>query len=306
MSDKTIETLIPDIEELLKNGTEITDEQANAFGKAVAGLIKSRLSPNESKPSLRMSNIGSPCERKLYLEINHPEEREPLTAEAKLKFLYGDLIEELMLFLAQVSGHDVDGRQGEQSIAGIKGHRDAIIDGVLVDVKSASSYSFKKFKEGKLSEDDPFGYITQIQSYLHASQDDPILKDKSRAAFWVIDKTLGHQCLDFHEKQNYDLEAGYEIRKKSINSDKLPDRSFDPIQDGYKKKLKDGSYEFIPNGNMKLDMFCSYCSVKAKCHEGLRTFLSSSGPVFYTEIVKEPKMIEVDRNGEVVVKNEEA
>jgi hypothetical protein len=301
---KKIETLIEDVQAVLLNGAELTDEQAAEFGRTMASMIQNRLKPADPdrKNGLRMSNIGSPCVKKLYGEINHPDEREPLTADTKLKFLYGDMIEELMLFLASVSGHTVNGRQGEQHIEGITGHRDAIIDGTLVDVKSASSYSFQKFKTGKLREDDAFGYYTQIQSYLHASQNDPELLDKSRAAFWVIDKTLGHQCLDFHEKEEFDFGPAYQERIATISADSPPNRSFEPIEDGYNKKEKDGTTTFIPNGNMKLDMFCSYCSVKQWCHPGLRTFLSARGPVYYTEVRKEPKMTEVDGNGNVIEK----
>ena len=44
---------------------------------------------------------------------------------------------------------------------------DCKIDGVLTDVKSTSSFGFKKFKEATLAFDDPFGYIDQIKAYAH-------------------------------------------------------------------------------------------------------------------------------------------
>jgi hypothetical protein len=44
------------------------------------------------------------------------------------------------------------------------GHQDAIIDGVLVDCKSASGVGFDKFKYNKLAEDDPFGYVAQLSA----------------------------------------------------------------------------------------------------------------------------------------------
>ena len=278
---KKIETLIEDIHSVLKDGVEeVPKDILEAFGKSMMDLMSSRLSKRDHKPSLRMSNIGSPCERKLFLEINSPESREELTPETYLKFLYGDIIEEMLLFLTRVAGHTVEGQQDEVEIEGIKGHRDAVIDGVLVDVKSASSFSFKKFKEGTLANDDPFGYRTQLQSYLHAGKDDPIVKDKSRAAFFVMDKTLGHLVLDFHKKENYNLEQAYILRRDSINSGVLPERSFAPIADG-------------KSGNMKLDTFCSYCSVKKACHKNLRTFLYSNGPRFLTKVEKVPDVSEV-------------
>jgi len=288
---KTIDTLIEDVQEVLLNGVEeVPDDIARRFAENMYEFAKTRLKSYERKPALRMSNIGSPCGRKLHLQINRPEEEESLSADTKLKFLYGDLIEEMMLFLAELSGHKVSGRQSEQEIAGIKGHRDAVIDGTLVDVKSASSFSFKKFKDGNIADDDPFGYCTQLQSYLHAGQDDPEIVDKDRAAFWVVDKTLGHQCLDFHEKEDYDLEEGYEARKAMVASETPPERSFEPEPDG-------------KSGNMKLPMFCSYCSMKHACYDGtIRTFIGSRGPVHLVKVEREPKMYEVDRYGNEVVK----
>ena len=83
-----------------------------------------------------MSSIGQPCERKLYYEVNSPEDAEELRPEVYMKFLFGDLTELLLLFLAEASGHTVEGTQDEQDIVGIKGHRDAVIDGTLVHVSS--------------------------------------------------------------------------------------------------------------------------------------------------------------------------
>ena len=83
------------------------------------------------------------------------------------------MIEELALTVAMAAGHDVKGQQGKLNVHGIKGHRDAVIDGMTVDVKSASPYAFKKFKDGTLRDDDPFGYISQLSSYVYAGKDDP-------------------------------------------------------------------------------------------------------------------------------------
>lgn len=278
------------------NGSEsLTEEQADVFGKAVGKMIFSRLKKQEPRDfTLRMSNIGNPCARKLWLEKNRPESKEPLEPSTILKFLYGDLIEELVLFLAELSGHDVAGRQDEQEVAGIKGHRDTVIDGVTVDAKSASPFSFQKFKTGLTKEVDAFGYLPQLGGYLHSGQSDPIVTDKTRGAFLVADKVNGHLCLDFHK---YDPEVpweeAYEARKETVNGADLPDRAFEPKPDGY-KNYKTG--EFVENGNKLLDTNCSYCNMKHACYDNIRTFLSSNGPKYFTEIVKEPKMFEVKRD----------
>lgn len=228
-----------------------------------------------------MSNIGKPCERQLYYELNSPEESEEFRPETFMKFMYGHLVEELVIFLAELAGHEVTGRQDEQEIENIKGHRDAIIDGVLVDVKSASSYSFQKFKEGRLKEDDPFGYIPQLQSYLHSGQTDEKIKDKEKACFLVVDKTLGHITLDVHEKdKETNWPEVYKAKKEMVVKEEPPERGFQPEPMG-------------KSGNMMLPRTCSYCPFKFKCHPGLRTFLYSYGPVYLTQVELEPRVPEI-------------
>lgn len=226
-----------------------------------------------------MSNVGTPCERKLWYSVNQPEKGEELPPSAKLKFLYGDCIELLLLFLAEASGHEVEGTQDEQEIEGIKGHRDAVIDGTIIDVKSASTFSFKKFEEGTLAQNDSFGYIDQLQSYLYAGQTDDKVTDKDRAGFLVADKTLGHICLDLHERKNIPYDKIYNHKKSVVNSDRLPDRGFDSEADG-------------ASGNRKLGINCSYCDFKAECWPSLRTFIYSNGPRFLTEVAREPNVPE--------------
>lgn len=286
---KTIDTLVRDIHDLLggKNPLEdLPEELASSFGTRMSNLVRNRvLNPTTREPRLSPSNIGRPCVRQTWLEIKQPESIEPLPVAAKLKFLYGDMIEELLLFLAEAAGHRVEGRQDRVEIEGIYGSRDCIIDGVLVDVKSASTYSFNKFRDGKLSEDDPFGYVGQIQTYLAASQEDPLLTDKSRCAFLVMDKTLGHICLDIHPRVEFDVHEITRQKIATIASEEIPERAFEPIPEG-------------KSGNMKLPMNCSYCSVKHACHENIRAFLYSSGPVYFTTVVKEPNVPEIKNTKE--------
>ena len=48
------------------------------------------------------------------------------------------MIEELILTIAESSGHTVTGQQDRMRINDLAGHRDAVIDGMTIDVKSAS------------------------------------------------------------------------------------------------------------------------------------------------------------------------
>ena len=274
---KNIETLVTDIYEFLDGRSPFDDSLRDEFASSMHDLLGNRLGPQaEYEPSLRMSNLGKPCERQVWLGIHRAGELEDLPPYVRLKFLYGDVIEELLLFLAKASGHRVEGCQDELELEGVIGHRDAVIDGVLVDVKSASSYSFQKFSNGDLASNDPFGYIGQLQTYLEASQDDVLVTDKSRCAFLVMDKTLGHVCLDIHSKVDFDVREITRRKVKIMYSDEMPDRAFNPEPDGQ-------------SGNMKLPMQCSYCNAKHACHSGIRTFLYSGGPRYLTTVKKLPK-----------------
>lgn len=277
-----IETLIDDVADVLEDGTEVSQEVADKYGKLFSQMLMSRLAPREvkSRGTLRMSNIGKPCDRQLWYDVNTPSE-EKLKAHVKLKFLYGDLSELLMLALVEIAGHTVEGTQDEQEIEGIKGHRDCVIDGVVTDVKSASSQAFKKFENGTLASNDSFGYIGQLQSYVHAAKDDPIVTRKDVGAFLVLDKTLGHFCLDMHYRDDeLDLPVMYQQKIEMVQEDTPPPRAFTDIPDG-------------ASGNMKLPTNCSYCAHNQACWPGLRTFLYSNGPKHLTVVEKVPQVPEV-------------
>lgn len=286
MSMKTIETLVPDILDVVERKGGWDAAATEYFKEAVGRTMESRLTPpppEEGKGTLRMSNIGQPCVRKLWYHCNTEGIGEPLRPETKLKFLYGDILEDLLLSLAVAAGHTVTGHQDEMYVAGIKGHRDAVIDGVTVDVKSASTFGFKKFQENKLREDDPFGYIQQLSSYVYAGKDDPLVGTKTHGAFLVIDKQHGHLCLDMYDFSDEieGKEEFFEERKSVVNNESsVPPRAFsdEPWQ---------------KSGNRKLCTQCSYCAYKGECWPGLRTFVSSRGPIFLTHVSRAPKMVEV-------------
>ena len=278
---KTIDTLVEDIYSLFGSGIEFDQEIAKFFGDAMAKTVSSRVPSVKTDGNLRMSNVGSACLRKLWYTCNLPHtEAEEMPKSTLMKFLYGDIIEEVVLYLAAEAGHRVEGMQDELEINGVKGHRDAVIDGVLVDVKSASTYSFKKFTSHLTQDQDAFGYIPQLQQYLYASQDDPLVTDKDRAAFLVVDKTLGHICLDVHGKDGVDYGRYVNQTKTAVASDNVPSRGYPTEEDG-------------KSGNEKLGVNCSYCEWKHKCYPGLRTFLYSGGPRFLTKVARVPDVHEV-------------
>lgn len=268
-----IETLVEDIYKLFGSGKQPVPEDLEELGKAMATHIAQAFeAPDPSKSCLRMSNIGTECVRKLWYVVNKPEVAEQPEPWARFKFLYGHLLEELTLFMAQEAGHKVERRQEEVEIRDIKGHIDAFVDGVLVDVKSANSRGMGKFKYHELETNDPFGYIDQLGAYTAATGAD-------RQAFLAVDKELGHLVLDEYPRTNKDYAAYIEYLKAEVAKPEPPSRGYMPEPEG-------------KSGNMKLGTVCSYCPFKKTCWPGLRTFLYSKGPVFLTKVEKLPDVPE--------------
>ncbi len=289
---KTIDTLIEDIYKTLEEGVE--DEDFGYYGTEHAQLLKQRLAPGgDAGPrKLRLSSIGKPCVRQLWYGIHAPLHSEPLRPFTRLKFLYGDLVETMLLELVRRSGHLVEGEQDTLRVNGIEGHRDCVIDGMLVDVKSASPYSFKKFEGGLQRDEDAFGYLTQLGSYLLGSRDEDIVTYRNEAAFLVMDKVSGHLTLDRHTftEEDFDgLLTEMSHRKEILGQQqRVPDRAFEAVDQN--KPNKKGWV----NGNKKLGVNCSYCDFKAHCWPEMRTFMYGGGkPVFLTHVEVEPNVPEV-------------
>lgn len=272
-----IDTLVADIEGLFGSNKEF--QTIDDYAAAHATTIASRVTRSNQPASLRMSNLGTNCDRKLWYSVNHPELAEVLEPNVRMKFLFGDILEGLLIFLAKEAGHTVTHEQLEVEIDGVPGHIDCIIDGHLVDCKSASSFSFQKFRDGSLASSDSFGYLTQLSSYLYACKELPELVDKQTASFLVIDKQLGHLCLDTHHLDTAAV-PGLVRRKRELLEQNIPLRTYGPVPDG-------------KSGNQKLGTECSYCSFKDHCWPNLRTFIYSSGPRYLTQVARLPDVPEV-------------
>lgn len=265
------------------DGCEVTEEQAERFGKELSDLIVQRLTDNsQGRPfTLRMSNLGKGA-RQLWYERKYGA-AEKFEGKTLLKFIIGDITEHLLLFLAELGGHNVLHKQAEVALDGVKGHIDAEIDGVTVDVKSASPHGFRKFKDGTLSDNDSFGYIEQLSGYCVARDTD--------GAFLAMDKVSGELAylpLSTEEVQSVNILDRISYLKTAVESETVPERCYQDEPEG-------------ESGNRKLGVNCSYCPFHDKCWAdsngglGLRTFLYAKGPVFLTKVVKEPKVYEVPK-----------
>lgn len=282
---KKLENVVPDIYSLLEDlsrGTPLPLDEKE-IDKVLANMKESIMSwanPSERNRdfTIRMSNVGKP-DRQLWFEKRDTDTASTIDAPTQIKFLYGHLLEEIALMLVRMAGHEVTDEQKEVSVNGIMGHMDSKIDGEVVDVKTASKFAFNKFRDGRLAQDDPFGYLGQLAGYEKA-------EGTSKGGFLVINKESGELCLYVPEdldKPNIESKIGGLI--PALEIDTPPEICYPPIPDGKK-------------GNMKLPKGCAWCKYKYECHkdandgQGLRAFKYSKGLTYFTKVVVEPKVEE--------------
>ena len=114
--ERTTETLVRDIYDLMINRKPPedvdVDEEIERFGEAVKALMKKEFSDDrikDNKRKLRLSSIGR-TDRYLWNAF-HSTKAEKILPHTYVKFMYGHLIEELLLFLTRLSGHKVTDEQ---------------------------------------------------------------------------------------------------------------------------------------------------------------------------------------------------
>jgi len=259
----------------------ISEENLDTFAENLKAVLRRRTAKQEERTgALRFSALGKP-DRQIWFDAHpEPETKEAMPLKTYLKFLYGDVIEELLLLLCKEAGYEVTDEQREVEIDGVKGHIDARINGTVVDVKSASSYGYQKFEQRNVLNDDPFGYVAQLSGYAD------ILTPNEDAAWLAIDKSSADICVSPLSKfviDDHKPENRIKHLKKVIDSEEIPPLCYEPVPDG-------------KSGNYKLPTPCSYCSHKYRCHPDLRVFIYSTGPRFLTTVARTPEVPEVTRD----------
>ena len=261
---------------------DISDEEIEEFGERMKGALRSWARPEkrDSSFTLRMSNIGKPL-RRLWFDSHRELGREKHSPQTFIKFLYGHLLEEVVLMLLRMTDNDVDSEQKQVVVDGVSGHMDCKINGEVVDIKTASGYAFRKFKAGTLREDDPFGYIAQLAGYEEAEGTD-------NGGFLVVNKESGELC--FYKPEELDKPP---IRNRIQNiTDVLgkdappPGLCYRPVAEGKK-------------GNEKIHKNCVFCPHKVECFKdsnagkGLRIFKYNKGLSYFSKVVSKPRVDEV-------------
>lgn len=285
---KEIHTLIPDILSLYDQNIDHVPSEENLtwLAENLKEVFRTRfLKRVEPESPLRFSALGKK-DRQIWYASRADVKPEEMRPETLLKFQFGDMYELLLLFLAKEAGHDVQMEQREVEASGVKGHIDCVIDGKVVDVKSASPFGFKKFEDSTIFDDDPFGYIPQLSGYANVLQKEGTI-DKGSAYFLAVEKVMGKLALtevpQFIIEDN-EPEPRIEHLKKVIANDEPPPRCYEDVPDG-------------KSGNRKLSSACSYCSFKHECWPDVRVFAYSTGPRFLTVVAETPRVPEITSGG---------
>ena len=278
MSSK-ISTLLDDIGYRLEEGTVPEEANLAIFLDELKEVMQNFFveeSNRDSTGKLRLSAVGRE-DRKLWYDFNGYA-KEKLNTSQRIRFCLGHILESFVLLLTREAGHTVEDCQKEVSVEKVKGHIDCIIDGELVDVKSASPYGFKKFVDGSIiTGEDPFGYMYQLSSYGAAL-------GKKKGYFLSIDKSGGNLNLLEVPLNNVDPAERISYLKDTLPDSDPPDRCYPEVEEA--------------SGNKRIGFNCKYCDYKVECWkdsnngQGLRKYNYAKGPEYFTHIQKEPRVEE--------------
>ncbi len=242
---KTINTVVEDVYALMKDKKYTGDLKAIAkqAGDEVAFAIEQAFEPYEDKRTLRMSGIGR-CERAQWYNVKGYTAEE-INGEVYLTFLQGHILEAVLLGLVKLSGHSVTEQQKKHEVEGIHGSQDCTIDGELVDVKTASAWSWdNKFAEDGIK-DDAFGYIKQLSAYGKTA-------GKEEGYFLAFNKNKSTLKLCKQELEN-DIDKFIVQLKEKMELDTPPMR------------LANATTVNKKTGQERLCMTCSFCGYKDEC-----------------------------------------
>ena len=274
-----INTVVKDVNKIFSQigagkPVELPEKKVDILLSNLKEALSQWSTPREKSVGLRMSNVGRP-NRQLWYDIKSNKNQEDFSPAVIFRFLYGHVVEELLLFFVDLAGHKVEHQQAEVNVLGLKGHVDCLIDDVVIDVKSASDFSFRKFKDGKLSQDDPFGYLAQLAAYEHGF-------GKSGGGFLVANKSSGEICLYIPDELEVpNIESRLETVRTELKEDVPPRERCYPI-------IAKGK-----SGNMGLHNSCKWCRHKFQCNPDLRVFKYSNTLEYLTEVEVLPSVEEI-------------
>lgn len=289
----TINTLASDLQNVIGSaeGLRLAKDAGIQIGALVAKKMEKALSrvDRPRRPNVLFpSELGHPCDRKIWYEFNFNPltmlPKEQLDGRARIKFTYGDIIEAMIVPLIHIAGHKVEdvGMRVEWKVMGaegwqVNGNIDARVDGHIIDVKSMNARSFDMWSQDA-DKADKFGYGYQIGAYQVA---EPVSAPKP----YILGVNKENGAIDTFELTIPNAVAAARRKALAVENDE--------------KYLARQPTVAHGKSNSKLGTTCSYCAYKAECFrdanggKGLRKFIYSTGPVFLTEVGDEPRVPEV-------------
>ena len=244
-----------------KASVDISSTIVNEFGEACKQAFKKQFTDtSENKFIIRMSSIGRPlCQ--LQMEKSGAE-AEPMPYNAKMRNLFGDLIEASAVAIMKAAGIRIEDLQKEVKLKlgkqTIKGTYDVKIQNKIWDIKSASPYSFDhKFGEDggfdAILKQDTFGYVSQGYLYSNA--------EKTDFGGWIaINKSTGEWSI---------AETPLSDSKYSKDAIELAQKNIEALESNapFKRLFKDEEEFFNKKatGNRTLGLECRFCAYKKPC-----------------------------------------
>ena len=244
-----------------KASVDISSTIVNEFGEACKQAFKKQFTDTrENKFRIRMSSIGRPlCQ--LQMEKSGAE-AEPMPYNAKMRNLFGDLIEASAVAIMKAAGIRIEDLQKEVKLKlgkqTIKGTYDVKIQNKIWDIKSASPYSFDhKFGEDggfdAILKQDTFGYVSQGYLYSNA--------EKTDFGGWIaINKSTGEWSI---------AETPLSDSKYSKDAIELSQKNMEALESNapFKRLFKDEEEFFNKKatGNRTLGLECRFCAYKKPC-----------------------------------------
>jgi len=305
-----IRTLIRDIHNAIdpSNKGEVNPQALKDFyDTSGMSLVRAIESPDRKGPRPEGTIYASElrdievCPRKLWYKVHKPETAETLMPHVRVKFMYGDMIEALAIFLADQAGHKVTHLQHsyERKFSNgikVRGRLDCRIDGHVVDVKSCSTFAFNKMVSADYNPyDDPFGYMRQVQFYDMEEAGNTPDGRPSTPYLLLVDKQLGTMGLRAEPSWDFDAQTG--MLELATDFQRIAEVAADVFD---RKSPPSMGTEWVgdkdfTNGNRCLDTYCSYCPFKSQCWRDqgvkLRGFAYSNGPKYLTKVNKVPKSV---------------
>jgi hypothetical protein len=266
------------LQEINQGSWKASPSLLEKFGEDTVKHLKRQFEREPNKFTIRASNIGRPICQLLLEQAGIQGSSETNT----IRNLYGDLVEDVLMFVLHAAGVPIVSEQELVSIelagAQIQGTLDVVIDfgndPRVWDIKSASDWSFKnKFDLPfeKFLEQDTFGYADQLFLYSAArgcKAGGWIVKNKSDGQIRVVEAPEEQRLFREASIRRMEEKVGVLLRERSnilvssIQSGTTAPLAigeqykFQPIPEFFRKK---------PTGNMVLNDICVMCDKKFHC-----------------------------------------